>query len=71
MENLTTYFEVARDMLLGARLIDRNPNYDSQIPYSGEICITRPERISSYDETKMELYCTRVVVPALAIVLSE
>ncbi len=46
-------------MLLDAGVVVRNPNYDQEIPYSEEIIITRPERISSYDETKMELDCTR------------
>ncbi len=59
MENLTTYFEVARDVLLGAGVAIRNPDYDPEVPYSEEIIITRPEWIGSYDETKMELDCTR------------
>jgi hypothetical protein len=34
-------------------------NPDPMVPYSQEILITKPERICSYDETKMELDCTR------------
>ena len=36
-----------------------DPNYDPTIPYSEEIIINRPERIYSYDETKMELDCIK------------
>ncbi len=36
-----------------------NPDYDPDLPYSKEIPITKPERICSYDETKMELDFTR------------
>ena len=59
MENLETYFEVARDVLLDAGVAVRNPNYDPSVPYSEEILITHPERIFSYDETKVELDCTK------------
>ncbi len=59
VENLTTYFEVAKDMLLGARVVVRNPNYNPLVPYSKELLITDPGRILSYDETKMDLDCTR------------
>ena len=59
VENVVTYFEVARDVLLDAGLVVRNPDYDPEIPYSEETIITRPGRILSYDETKMELDCTR------------
>ena len=41
-ENLDTYFEVARDALLDAGMIFRNPHYDPQVPFSEEIIITRP-----------------------------
>ncbi len=59
VENLTTFFEVAREVLLGAGVAIRNPDYDPKVPYYEEIIITRPERTGSYDETKMELGCTR------------
>ncbi len=46
-------------MLLDAGVDVRNPDYDPEIPYSEENIITRPDRICSYDETKMELDYTR------------
>ena len=58
-ENLAAYFDVARDVLLNAGVAELNPEYDPDVPYSEEIIITHPERICSYDETKMELDCTR------------
>ncbi len=58
-ENLATYFEVARDVMLDARVAARIPDYDPEIPYREQILITHPERICSYDETKMELDCTK------------
>ena len=45
--------------MLDASVAVRNPDYDLEIPYSEEILITYSERICSYDETKMELDCTR------------
>ncbi len=57
--NLATYFEVARDVMLDARVAIRNHDFDPEIPYFEEVLITHPERICSYDETKMELDCTR------------
>ena len=57
--NLTTYFEMARDVLFDAGGAIRNSDFDPEIPYSEEIMITHPERIRSYDETKVELDCTR------------
>ncbi len=46
-------------MLLKAGVAVVNPEYSPMVPYSQMILITKPERISSYDETKMELDCTR------------
>jgi hypothetical protein len=59
VENMATYFEVARDVLFAAGVVVRNPNYNPLVPYSEELLIIRPWRILSYDETKMELDCTR------------
>ena len=58
-ENLETYFEVARDVLLDAGVAVIHPDYDPTVPYSEELLITRPERIGSYDETKVELDCIK------------
>ena len=58
-ENLAAYFEVAADVLIDAGVAVRNADYEPDIPYSQAIFITHPERICSYDETKMELDCTR------------
>jgi hypothetical protein len=44
-ENLETYFEVAKDVLLDAGVVFYNPDYDPTIPYSEELHITRHERI--------------------------
>jgi hypothetical protein len=46
-------------VLLKAGVAVVSPDYDPNVPYSAEILITKPERIGSYDETKMELDCTR------------
>ena len=56
---MVTYFKVAKDVLLDAGMVFRNPNYDLEIPYYEKIMITRPEQICSSDETKMELDFTR------------
>jgi hypothetical protein len=45
--------------MLDAGMAVRNPDYDPQSPYSEKILITHPERICPYDETKMELDCTK------------
>ena len=58
-ENLDTYFEVAKYVLLDVGVAVQNPHYYPQVPFSEEVSITRPERICSYDETKMELDCTK------------
>jgi len=58
-ENLQTYFEVAKGVLLDAGVAICNPEYDSTVLYSEELLITRPERICSYDETKVEMDCTK------------
>jgi len=55
-ENLETYFEVAKGVLLDAGVVVCNPDYDPTFPYSEELLFTRPDRICSYDETKPELY---------------
>ena len=58
-ENLTTYFEVARDVFINAGVARLNPDYDPNEPFSQEIMITAPKRLCSYDERKMELNCTK------------
>ena len=50
---------MARDVLINAGVAKLNADFDPDVPFSEEIVITRPERICSYDETKMELDCTR------------
>jgi hypothetical protein len=54
-ENLETYFEVAKGVLLDAGVVVYNPGYYP----TEELLITRPERICSYDETIVELDCTK------------
>jgi len=58
-ENLDIYFHVAIDVLLDAGVVVMNPAYDPSAPYSEDIIITRPERVCSYDETRVELNCTK------------
>ncbi len=58
-ENLETYVEVANGVLLDAGVVVCNPDYNPTVPYSEEILIARPERICSYDETKVELDYTK------------
>ncbi len=50
---------MARDVLLNAGVAVINPGCDPLAPYSEEIIIIRPERICSYDETRVELDCTK------------
>jgi len=57
--NLSRYFEVARDVLINAGVAEVDPDYDPNVPFSHELIITAPERICYYDETKMELDCTK------------
>ena len=45
-------------MLLKARVAAPNPDYDLNVPFSRSILITRPERIVSFDERRLELDCT-------------
>jgi hypothetical protein len=55
-ENLATYFEVVRVVMLDVGVDVRKPDYDPEIPYSEEILITHPERIRSYDEDGVRLH---------------
>ena len=58
-ENLATYYDVAEGVLLNAGVAVRNTAYVPGEPFSQSILITRPERIVSFDETRLELDCTR------------
>ncbi len=58
-ENLATYFEISKGVLSNTGVAVVNLDYDPNVPYSEEILITKPERICFYDETKMQLDCTR------------
>jgi len=58
-ENLATYLNVSKGVILKAGVAVVNPDYDPEVPYSQEILIIHPDRICSYDETKMELDCTK------------
>ncbi len=46
-------------MLLKAGVAVLNPDFDPEKPYSKKLIITKPERICSYDETRVELDCTK------------
>ncbi len=50
---------MARDVLLNSGVAIVNFDFDPIVPYFSEILITCPERICSYDETRMEFDCTR------------
>jgi hypothetical protein len=56
---LADYVEVTKDVLLDAGVAIINSEYDLTEVYSQEILITHLERICSYDETRLELDCTR------------
>ncbi len=58
VENLKIYFDVARDVLVNAGVAVHNPEFNPDVPYSEELRIVAPERICSYDETRVELDCT-------------
>jgi len=53
--NLADYFDVSKDVLLNAGDAIINPNYDHTEVFSQEILIPHPERVCSYDETRLEL----------------
>jgi hypothetical protein len=55
------YFDVARDVLVNAGLAVHNPEFDPDVPYSKELLIVAPERICSYDVTRVELDCTNPI----------
>jgi hypothetical protein len=57
--NLVDYFDVAKEVLLNTIVSMINPDYDPTEVYSQEILITHPGRICSYDETRLELDCTK------------
>ena len=57
-KNLETYFDIARDVFLNAGVAVMNPTFDPSEPYSEELNIVAPDRICSYDETRVELDCT-------------
>jgi hypothetical protein len=46
-------------VLLKAGVAEANPDYDPMVPYSQQILITKPQQICSFDETKIELDCTK------------
>ncbi len=58
-ENLNAYFETAKDVLVSAGVTKVNPDFDPDMLYYEAIIITHPERIGSYDETKVEMVCTK------------
>ncbi len=58
-ENLQIYFDVAKGVLLKAGVAVANPDFDPELPYSQEILIIKPGQICSFDETKVELDCTK------------
>jgi hypothetical protein len=58
-ENLERYFDVAKDVRVTAGVAIVNPDFDPDEPHSEPIFITHPERISSYDETRMDPDCTK------------
>ena len=58
-EKLEIYFEVVKNVLVDAKVADRNSDFDQTAPYFEELLITRQKWIYSYDETKMELDCTK------------
>ena len=57
VENLEVYFDVARDVLVNAGVAVHNPEFSPDVPYSEELLIVAPERICSYDKTRVELVC--------------
>eukprot|EP00873_Tetraselmis_striata_P041961 jgi/Tetstr1/462225/TSEL_000624.t1 len=59
IDNLETYYNVAADIMLNAGVAVRNPDYDPTVPRSEMLIITHPERIFSFDETRVELDCTK------------
>lgn len=58
-ENLEEYYKVAADILVQAGVAVRNPDYDPAVPRSQPVNIIHPERIFSFDETRMELDSTK------------
>lgn len=58
-DNLKQYFEVAAQVLIDAGVVVANRRYEAGTPYSEPLVIIHPKRICSYDETRVELDCTK------------
>jgi hypothetical protein len=58
-QKLVDYYEVAKGVLLKVGVARVNPDFQPDVPYNQEILITHPKRITSYDETKLGMDCTK------------
>jgi len=56
--NLKKHYDVLEAALLQARVAVSNPRHDPADPYSPSIILTRPERLFSFDETRLTMDCT-------------
>ena len=57
-DNLKSYYDVVAEVMVRAGVAEWNPDYDEEVPHSERVYITHPERILSFDETRVELDCT-------------
>ena len=57
--NLITYYDIAGGVLVNAGVAHVNPDYDPNAPFSMEYIIDHPQRIASFDETRVEMDCTK------------
>ena len=58
-DNLRTYYDVAAGVLTIAGVAEPNTSFNPNLPYSEQLIITHPERIVSFDESKLEVDGTR------------
>ena len=57
--NLSSYYETAAEILVNAGVAQPNTCYEPSNPMDEPIKIIHPERIFSFDETRLELDCTK------------
>ncbi len=57
-ENMERHYKVVADTLVEAKLAVWNPDFDDSKPHSRMIHITKPDKVLSFDETRLTMDCT-------------
>ena len=58
--NIALHYECLEKTFIDAGVAQRNPDFDPEVPNSQPILITKPERIVSFDETRLQMDMTEV-----------